>query len=246
MKMNTPDDTYGPIDNTAEHERELLHRIILTSVSHDLKTPLAAIIGSLETYDLTKKKLSAEKQDILLNTALQEAYRLNGFINNILDMARLEGGAIKLRKEVCVMDLLLEDCLILLGRGLSHCTVTIKATTVPFPITTDSLLLMRAICIILDNAAKYGPAHPVIGIEYEKLENQVIIRIRDNGPGIHKARLEDVFSKYERYAVKDHKPAGTGLGLPICREIMHLLGGTVKANNIAGNKGAMFTLTFPD
>jgi K+-sensing histidine kinase KdpD len=246
MKNNGTSNQSDTSDETMKHERELLHRIILTSVSHDLKTPLASIIGSLETYDLTKKKLSEDKKDILLNTALQEAYRLNGFINNILDMARLEGGAIQLKKEICVMDLLLEDCLMILGRSLSHCTINIKAVPETFPVTTDALLLVRAICIILDNAAKYGTAHPVINIEYEKLDKQVTIRIRDNGPGIHKSRLEDIFSKYERYAVQDHKPAGTGLGLPICREIMRLLGGTVKARNIAGNKGMMFTLTFAD
>src|SRR5690606_4027807 len=107
MKKNGTGEQYDTSDETMQHERELLHRIILTSDSHDLKTPLASIIGSLETYDLTKKKLSEDKKDILLNTALQEAYRLNGFINNILDMARLEGGAIQLKKEICIMDLLL-------------------------------------------------------------------------------------------------------------------------------------------
>src|SRR5436305_33782 len=109
-----------------EQERERLHRTVLTSVSHDLKTPLSCIIGSLEIYERTKEKLTLDKKNTLINTALQEAYRLDSFITNILDMAKLESNAIRLKKELCVMDLLLEDCLILLGRRLSECRVSIK------------------------------------------------------------------------------------------------------------------------
>lgn len=242
MKTNTPDDTDGARDDILTHERELLHRVVLTAVSHDLKVPLANIIGSLETYERTQKKF-ADNQKVLFNTALQEAYRLNGFINNILDMARLEAGAVKLRKVACSMDKLLEECLAMLGRNLINCTVTIQTKPVAFTFVTDPMLLKRAICIILDNASKYGAAHPVIGIKYEKRGEQVVIRIRDNGPGIAKSRLKAIFSKYERYSAQERRSPGTGLGLAICREIMRLLGGTVTASNIAGNKGAVFTLS---
>src|SRR4051812_30950735 len=172
-----------------EQDREQLHRAVLTSVSHDLKTPLACIIGSLEIYERTKEKLTLEKKNTLINTALQEAYRLDSFITNILDMARLESNAVKLKKELCVMDLLLEDCLILLGHRLRECTVSIKAIPATFPVTTDPLLLMRAICIVLDNAAKYGALHPVINMEYERMGEQVVIRIQDNGPGIPQSSM---------------------------------------------------------
>jgi K+-sensing histidine kinase KdpD len=227
-----------------EEDRERLHRVVLTSVSHDLKTPLACVIGSLEIYERTKDKLSSDKKDILINTALQEAYRLDSFITNILDMAKFEGSAVRLKKELCVMDLLLEDCLVLLGHRLQACKVTIKAIPVTFPVTTDPLLLMRAICILLDNAAQYGGAEPVIDVEYEKLADQVVIRIKDNGSGIPQFKLEEIFSKYTRFDIADHKHAGTGLGLPICREIMRLLDGTVTVANLAGGKGALFTLAF--
>ncbi len=227
-----------------EQERERLHRSVMTSVSHDLKTPLACIIGSLEIFERAKEKLPPDKKNTLINTALQEAYRLDSFITNILDMAKLESGAVKVKKELCVMDLLLEDCLILLGQRMRECNISIKAIPSTFPIDTDPLLLMRALCIVLDNAAKYAGHHPVISVEYEKLADQVVIRIKDNGPGIPKSKLEDIFSKYTRFTAQDSKHAGTGLGLPICREIMHLLGGTVMAANLAKGKGALFTLTF--
>jgi len=231
-------------DNSFEQEREQLHRAVLTSVSHDLKTPLSCVIGSLEIYERSKTKLTPDKKNTLINTALQEAYRLDSFITNILDMARLEGGAVKIKKELCVMDLLLEDCLVLLGHRLDECDVRIKAIPTTFPVITDPLLLVRAICIVLDNAAKYGAAQPVISVEYEKVGSRVIICIRDNGPGIPKSKMKEIFSKYARFSIEDHKHSGTGLGLPICREIMRLLGGTVTVANCAGGKGAVFTLTF--
>ena len=103
---------------------------------------------------------------------------------------------------------------------------------------------MRAICIVLDNAAKYGDLHPVINVEYERIGEQAVIRIEDNGPGIPKSSMEDIVSKYARFAIQDHKHSGTGLGLPICREIMRLLDGTVTVANLAGGKGAVFTLAF--
>jgi K+-sensing histidine kinase KdpD len=230
--------------NSFEQEREKLHRAVLTSVSHDLKTPLSCIIGSLEIYERTKEKLTLDKKNILINTALQEAYRLDSFVTNILDMARLESGAVKVKKELYVMDLLLEDCRISLGQRLLGCDISIKAIPATFPVTTDSLLLMRAICIVLDNAARYASLHPAIGVEYEKVGKQTIIRIQDNGPGIPKEKMEEIFSKYASFAIQDHKHSGTGLGLPICREIMRLLDGTVTVTNLPAGKGAVFTLAF--
>jgi K+-sensing histidine kinase KdpD len=235
----------SPLSNEQEQAREQMHRSILTTVSHDLKTPLACIIGSLEIFERTKDRLSSEKQDVLIHTALHEAYRLESFINNILDMAKFECNGIKLKKEACEMDALLEDCLVSHGERLSDCEVSIHAIPAPFTLHTDQALLARAICIVVDNAAQYSKPHPVIRIEYEQVDGNVEIRIQDNGRGIPTANLESIFSKYERIARQDYKHAGTGLGLPICREIMRLLGGTVTASNLVGGRGALFTLVFP-
>ena len=232
--------TYSPFDQ----EREKLHRNVLTSISHDLKTPLACIIGSLEIYERTKEKLSAEKKTILINTALQEAYRLDSFITNILDIAKFESNVTIIKKELCVMNLLMEDCLIMLGHRLQKCDITILPIPAVFTVITDSLLLMRAVCIILDNAAQYGVGQPIIRVEYERIGLYAVIRVDDNGPGIPPSQLEAIFSKYTRLNAQDHKNAGTGLGLPICREIMRLLGGEVTVKNNANGNGAQFTLTF--
>jgi K+-sensing histidine kinase KdpD len=234
-----------PLPPTVEAERERLHRSVLNSISHDLKTPLACIIGSLEICERATEKLSFEQRATLIQTALKEAYRLDSFITNILDMAKLESGTVKVKKEPIRLEHLLDDCLITLGPRLSACEVYIKATPSCMSITSDPVLLARAVCILLENSAKYGTERPIIHITYQRAGDQVVIRVEDNGPGIADHKMEEVFSKYARLSAQDSKQAGTGLGLPICREILRLLGGTVRVENLPHKKGAVFTLSFP-
>ena len=153
MVTKPPVDAINLRNNSFEQDREFLHRSLLSRVSHDLKTPLACIIGSLEIYERTKEKLSSDKQNILIDTALQEAYRLDSLLTNVLEMARLEQGAVQVKNQSYDMDLLLQDCLIQLGHRLSGCDISIKAVPAAFSVNTDPLLLTRAICCVLDNAA---------------------------------------------------------------------------------------------
>ena len=233
------------MESKFEKEREQLHRNVMNSVSHDLKTPLACIIGSLEIYERTKGKLAPEKASALLDTALQEAYRLDNFINNILDMAKLENGAVKVKKELCSMQAVIDDCLMSMTNILRDVTITTKIVPENFSIITDPILLQRAICIILDNAAKYCPPYCEVAVECDIVKGLVSIHISDNGLGIPEAEKEEIFCKYTRLAKQDYQRAGTGLGLPICRAIMGLLGGTATVANATKGQGAVFTLTFP-
>ncbi|MEQ1888475.1 MAG: ATP-binding protein, partial [Alphaproteobacteria bacterium] len=242
---NPPDRPPAPQNASFELDREQLHRSLLSAVSHDLKTPLACIIGSLEIYERSKDQLPPDKQNILINTALQEAYRLDSLLTSILEMARLESGAVQVNKQPYDMELLLQDCQAMLGHRLSGCDIRIRPVSGAFPITTDPVLLARAICLILDNSARHGQAHPVINVAYERSGDQVLIRIQDNGPGVPESRLEAIFAKYARFAPLGGAHSGIGLGLPICREIMALLGGAVMAAIPANGAGAVFTLSFP-
>jgi K+-sensing histidine kinase KdpD len=224
--------------------RENLYRNILTMVSHDLKTPLSCIIGSLEITRRSKDQLTPEKKEILLNTALHEAYRLNGFITNILDMAKFEKGIVIPVIQSYELKSLILDCLKTMEMRLEDCHVEIKSPESPVTLMTDYVLLSRAISMLLDNSAKYCADNSAIEIAYERNGDQVIISVKDNGPGIPESQLEEIFSKYSRISRRDYQVAGTGLGLPICREIMHLLGGEVNAANRTDGKGAIFTLAF--
>jgi K+-sensing histidine kinase KdpD len=227
-----------------DEHRERIHRQMLSSVSHDLKTPLASIIGSLEVYERLKDKLPEERKRALLHVALQEAYRLDSFVTNILDMAKFENAAVKVRKEDTDVRSLIENCVTRLSHRLQDCKLQVEEIREPVFVTTDSTLLCRALGLIIDNAVKYGGKDPEIRIRYGVDNEKVFIEVKDNGQGIGTERQEAIFSKYTRFSGQDSQAAGTGLGLAICREIMRLLGGMVTvANHPQG--GAVFTLAFP-
>jgi len=230
-----------------EKQREMIHRNMLSSVSHDLKTPLASVIGSLEIHERMKDKLSQDKKEALIATALQEAYRLDNFVTNILEMAKLEHNMVRVTKTECHIEGLIRDCMTKLGYRLSDVRVNLKPTGKDDIVQSDSALLSRAIFQILDNAVKYGGKPGTIDIDYGPSvvqPNTYVISIHDAGKGIPAGQHEAIFQKYTRFSKQDQQVAGTGLGLSITRNIMHLLGGSVSAEGIPGD-GAVFTLIFP-
>jgi K+-sensing histidine kinase KdpD len=227
-----------------ERERERMHRQMLSSVSHDLKTPLASMIGSLEVYDRMKDRLNEDKKLELVAVALQEAYRLDNFITNILDMGKLDNGMVKPKHEQAELGIVIRDCLMRMSNRLKNVKINVTSSA-PIPIVTDPVLLSRAVSLALDNAVKYGGVPPVIDIETNLADdNWATIHIHDNGPGVPPSQMEAVFSKYTRFAKGDQQNAGTGLGLAIGRAIMELLGGTMTAGNHSRG-GGYFTLRFP-
>lgn len=227
-----------------ERAREEIHRQMLSAVSHDLKTPLATIIGSLEVYTRMNEKLSPEKKQALINAALGEAYRLDNFITNILDMAKLEGGMVSIRREKCDLKSLLGDCLTRLGPRAKLHHITIVGDNTRGTLSTDPMLFSRAIGLVLDNAIKHAGKEATIEVHYGREGRNAVVRVQDNGPGIPAGREESIFSKYTRIARSDQQNAGTGLGLAICRLMMQTIGGSVTVANHA-NGGAVFTLTCP-
>lgn len=230
--------------NDFDEMREALHRQILDAVSHDLKTPLATMIGSLEIYSQMAGKLSPEKATMLLNTALTEAYRLDNFITNILDMAKLEGELVKVRPELSDLTRLINDCLTRLGPRRMHGSINLKPSGSDTSVMIDPMLLSRALNLVLENALKHAGKNPVIDVEYGIDSKRGFVRIRDHGPGIAAGRESEIFSKYTRLNKADHQNAGTGLGLAICRLVMKLLSGSVEVKNHSDG-GAVFTLLFP-
>jgi two-component system sensor histidine kinase KdpD len=228
-----------------DKEREYMHRKLFSAVSHDFKTPLASMIGSLEIHQRMKEKLTPEKKEILIEMALQEAYRLDNFVTNILDMGKLESGMVKCRLESFDLGESLRNCLVSLDNLLQGVDVRMTAVSGKLTLVTDPSLLCRAFSLVVDNAVKYGGTPCKINIIYGIYENgNYYINIIDNGKGLEEAKREKIFEKYTRFAKSDNKNAGTGLGLAICREIMGLIGGTVTVEN-ATSGGCMFTLAFP-
>ena len=243
-----PDD----LTSSAAHDeiREYLHRQMLSSVSHDLKTPLATIIGSLEVMTMLYDKLSEDKRRSLISSALTEAFRLDHFITNILDMAKFEADAVKPRFEPARLSQMIQDSLSRLGPLKTRGELQITSESGRDDLITDPVLGSRAIGLVLHNAFKFGgrasrEAPPLIEVAYGKRDGMGFVRIRDYGEGIPKDQQAAIFDKYTRLRKSDQQTASTGLGLTISQHIMRLLDGRIEVSNHEGG-GAVFTLTFAD
>lgn len=226
-------------------EREKLRSMLLSSVSHDLKTPLASIIGALSIFRSQGKKLSQDKQDLLIQTALEESERLNSFITNILDMTHLESGKFEFKQEWGNMHSLIQHVVKRLEQRLRQHRVTVDSNIKSTEVLIDIMMMEQVIQNVLDNASKYTVPGTLIEIHcFAEEGKHFICEIRDHGVGLPPEKLERVFDKYARLHKKDSQIAGTGLGLSICKAMMEAQGGSITASNHPLG-GAIFTLLIP-
>jgi two-component system sensor histidine kinase KdpD len=231
------------VERNAETER--LRSALLTSISHDLKTPLAAVLGSAGTLRDLAEKLSAGEKAELLGTIIDESERLNRFIANLLDMTKLESGAIT--PNVALHDLgeIVGSALRRASRILARHEVELDlAPDLPM-LELDAVLFEQVLFNILDNAAKYAPAKTTIRIQAWRNGGTVSLRVIDEGSGIPPGDLEHIFDKFYRAQKTDQVRAGTGLGLAISRGFVEAMHGTIVAANRSDRSGAMFTIDLP-
>lgn len=232
-------------NNRVQVEREKLRSMLLSSVSHDLKTPLASVIGSLGVYRSMGERLPDEQKKTLINTALDEAQRLDSFITNILDMTRIESGQVQLKQEWVRPRDLVTDVQKRLHIRLRNHTLVYKSTVDDFEIHADIVMTGQVIQNLLDNAGKYTPEGSHIEISWGKNEpGEFFLSIRDTGAGIPESYLDKVFDKYARIKKQDSQAAGTGLGLAIAKAVMREQGGNITASNHVDG-GAIFTISLP-
>jgi two-component system sensor histidine kinase KdpD len=229
--------------NRLNAETERLRSALLTSISHDLRTPLASILGSassLKNYGATLG--DADKQE-LLGGILEEAERLNRFIANLLDMTRLESGAIAPRLELVDLADVVGSTLRRAAKVLAHHDVDLSlAPDLPM-LKLDPVLFEQALFNLLDNAAKYSPPGAKVAVKAVVADNRVRLTIADEGDGISPDDIERIFDKFYRVQASDRKRAGTGLGLAISRGFVESMGGTLVASNNPAGRGAQFTIT---
>jgi two-component system, OmpR family, sensor histidine kinase KdpD len=224
-----------------EIQAEQLRSTLLSSVSHDLRTPLAVITGSTSTLLQTSPALPPETRQDLLKTILEEAERLNRLIRNLLDMTRLESGAVKVKKELVPLEEVVGGALVRLESRLEHRHVKIDLPPdLPF-IACDPVLLEQLLINLLENAAKYSQGD--IEINAEAASDGVAVEVLDRGPGIPQGHEERVFDKFYQ-AGREGTREGVGLGLTICRAIAGAHGGKISASNREGG-GARFRFTLP-
>ncbi|HEX3431118.1 MAG TPA: sensor histidine kinase KdpD [Rhizomicrobium sp.] len=226
-------------------ETERLRAALLTSISHDLRTPLASILGSITSLRTNRHSLGETAQEELSATIQEEAERLNRFIANLLDMTRLESGAIEPRLEDVDVGDVVGSALRRAGSVLSKHHVEVNVAAEMPSIKVDPVLFEQVLFNLLDNAAKYSAAGTGIHIAALRDGHRVRLEVRDEGDGIPDADVERIFDKFYRVQAADRKRAGTGLGLPICRGFVEALGGMIVAGNRADRRGAVFTIMLP-
>jgi len=226
-------------------ETDRLRAALLTSISHDLKTPLAAILGSASTLRDFATVLDDEAKAELMGTVIDESDRLNRFIANLLDMTRLESGAV-------MPNVALHDVGEIVGTALERASKILAQHRVEVELTAnlpmlqlDAVLFEQVLFNLLDNAAKYAPEGSTIRVQSRQDKHTVCVQVLDEGGGIPTEDLERIFDKFYRAQKGDRVRAGTGLGLAISRGFVEAMGGTIAAGNRSDRSGAVFTIALP-
>ncbi|UFS72254.1 DUF4118 domain-containing protein [Geomonas sp. RF6] len=223
--------------------RETLERALLNSISHDLRTPLVSISGVLDTLRAPDPHLTVRSMRELVQTAWEQAERLNRFVGNLLDMTRLEAGALKLKEEPCDVQDLVGCALAALEPRLEGRSIS---TDLPpdLPLLRIDLVLMTQVLVnVLDNSLKYSPPKSEIEISARSDGAMLVLEIADRGPGIPEHDLSRIFDKFYRIPVPEGM-GGTGLGLSISKGIVEVHGGTIRAENRKGG-GLTMTIALP-
>jgi two-component system sensor histidine kinase KdpD len=217
----------------------------LTSISHDLRTPLASIIGTITSLRSFGRLYDETTRDEMLATAQEEGERLNRFVANLLDMTRLDSGSVEVRREMLDLSDVIGAALQRCGTILAGHKVTVElAPDLPM-LPLDFLLMEQVLVNLLDNAAKYASVGTEIQIQARREGAAAVIAVRDEGPGIPVGDVERIFDKFYRVRSADRQRAGTGLGLAICRGFVEAQGGRIDAANRTDRGGAVFTIRMP-
>ncbi len=223
--------------------RETLERALLNSISHDLRTPLVSITGALGALRDKGIPLEQEAREDLLDAAWEEAGRLNRFVGNLLDMTRLESGALKLRQEPCDVQDLFGCVLAALEPQLGARKIEVSVPSGLPLVRMDMVLMIQVVVNLLDNALKYTPRDSSVKLVAELAERTLTLTVSDRGPGISEDDLQRVFDKFYRVPVPEGA-GGTGLGLSICKGIVEAHGGSIRAEN-RNDGGLRMTVTLP-
>lgn len=227
-------------------ETESLRAALLSSVSHDLRTPLVSIIGAATSLVDADEALGRSGRQAMAETIRDEGERLNRYVQNLLDMTRLGYGALKLARQPVDLREVVGRALRRLERDLAaHRVVRDLPADLP-EMSGDAVLLEQVVTNILDNAAKYAPAGSQVRLSAEAAGERLTLAIADEGPGIPEGDRAHVFDMFFRVRAGDGRPGGTGLGLAIAKGIVDAHGGSIRAEAaLADGTGTRIVLTLP-
>lgn len=232
-------------DARVSGESERLRGALLNSVSHDLRTPLATVIGTVSALAEDAGSLRREDRRELAGTALDEARRLDRYVQNLLDMTRLGHGALRPRRAPVELAEIVGRVRADLARTLAGHTLEVALPRDLPMLDVDPVLIGQALTNVIENAAKYAPPGTAIGISAHAEGTEAVVTITDEGPGIPDSDRERVFDLFHRVTQGDGRPAGTGLGLAIVRGLVEAHGGTARALPGPNGRGTTIALHLP-
>lgn len=223
-------------------EAEQMRNTLLSSVSHDLRTPLTVIAGSASTLLEGEETLDSFTKHELAQSIFEEARRLDRLVHNLLEMSRLQSGEAMFHKEWYVLEEVIGSALAQLDPQLHDHPVAINLPTDLPLIRIDALLLERVVINLLENSIKYTPPGTPVEISARVEDQELLVAVADRGPGLPPGEEERIFEKF--YQVSPGSARGAGLGLTICRSIIEAHGGRIRAAN-REDGGAVFSFTIP-
>jgi two-component system sensor histidine kinase KdpD len=226
----------------ATRQNEQLKATLLDALAHEFKTPLTSIKAAITSVLANARRDPVERE--LLTVADEEADRLNTLLTRTIEVARIEAGHVKLSRQPCPVTQLVADAIDQLKRFVEGRDVRVDVPTDLPPVDADPGLIALVLRQLLDNALKYASPSSSIGISAERLEDNVVVHVFNDGPGIPPEELNAIFQKFYRGRdVRDRIP-GTGLGLTIAREIVATHGGNLTVSSQPGS-GVRFSFTLP-
>ncbi len=223
-------------------ESERLRNSLLAALSHDLRTPLTALVGLSDVLESGQPPLTARQLETA-HAIKEEARRMSALVTNLLDMARIESGEVQLHLEWQPIEEVVGTAIRYMHSILQRHRVGIQLPPDLPLVRFDSLLIERVLVNLLENAAKYTPPGSGIELSAKVVGRQLCVSVADDGPGLPVGREEEVFQKFTRGERESSTP-GVGLGLAICRAIVEAHHGTITGTNRPGG-GAVFTFSLP-
>jgi len=224
-------------------ETESLRNSLLSAISHDFRTPLASIVGASSSLIDAGTRLTEDAKLDLGRTIYEEARRMTRLANNLLDMARLEAGSVKLNRQWCPIEEIVGGVLTRSPARLAAHPVTTRLPPGLPLVQVDAVMIEQVLENLLENAVKYAPAGTPIEVGAEVGPSEVSFWVADRGPGLPAGKEDQLFEKFYR-GTAEGAQSGVGLGLTICRAIVQAHGGTIRAEN-GPDGGAVFRFTIP-
>ncbi|MCE7625166.1 sensor histidine kinase [Vibrio fluvialis] len=226
-------------------EVEQIRSALLSSVSHDLKSPLSAMMGAAESLRDLNDRLSEHDRFELLDTILQESHRLDSYIQNLLDMTKLGHGKLKIERDWVSSEDIISSVIHRIRRYFPSVNLVYTHQSEPPILFVHAALIEQALFNILENAVRYSPELEPISVTLKADESQCMIAIEDRGPGIPKDQQEQIFNMFYVVSDGDKKKNNTGMGLAICKGMISAHGGKIRAMDGSHGLGTRFEVSLP-